>query len=71
MAMNGQDETTSQETTAKRSCRQDGCACQDVRIVSHRRAAFFAAVARANGQTADRQIAPEPGWQFSDVMATD
>ena len=62
--MNGQDETTSQETIAKRSCRQDDCTCQDVRIVSPRRAGFFAALARANGETADRQIAPEAGWRI-------
>ena len=59
-AMNGQDETTSQETTVKRSCRQEGCTCQGARIVSLRRAAFFAVVARKNGETADRQIAPRP-----------
>jgi hypothetical protein len=30
--------------------------------VSHRKAAFFAAIARRTGETADRTIAPEPGW---------
>jgi hypothetical protein len=39
-----------------------GCTCKDARIVSHRRAAFHAAVARRNGQTADRVIAPDPVW---------
>ena len=28
------------------ACLIDGCTCKDARIVSHRRAAFFAAVAR-------------------------
>ena len=68
--MNRQDEAT-QDTTVKRSCRQEGCTCQGVRIVSARRAAFFAAVARANGETADRQIAPEPGWRIPDEASTD
>lgn len=62
--MNGQDEITSQDTSVKRSCRQDGCTCQDARIVSFRRAGFFAVVARKNGETADRQIAPEAGWRI-------
>jgi hypothetical protein len=69
--MNGQEETTSQDTTAKRSCRQEGCDCQAARIVSPRRAAFFAAAARKNGETADRQIAPEPGWGIPDDTSTD
>ena len=69
--MNGQDEVTAQDTSSKRSCRQEGCTCQDVRILSPRRAAFFAAVARKNGETADRQIAPEPGWTLADMGATD
>ena len=61
--MNGQDEAT-QTKTAKRSCRAEGCSCEDSRIVSRRRAAFHAALARAAGQTADRQIAPDPDWQL-------
>ena len=69
--MNGQDETTAQDTTTKRSCRQDGCTCQDARIASPRRAAFFAAVARAHGETADRQIDPEPGWRLPADGLTD
>lgn len=43
-------------------CLQAGCPCRDARIVSHRRAAFFAAIARAAGETADRVIAPDPDW---------
>ena len=49
-------------TTATGGCLQDGCPCRDARIVSHRRAAFFAAVARRNGETADRIIAPDAEW---------
>ena len=40
------------------------CPCKDARIVSHRRAAFFAAVARQTGETADRVIAPDPAWRI-------
>ena len=43
-------------------CLQPGCPCRDVRIVSHRKTAFFAATARAAGETADRVIAPDPDW---------
>lgn len=48
-----------------RACLVDGCACKDARIVSHRRAAFFAALARRTGETADRVIAPEAGWDWT------
>jgi hypothetical protein len=48
-----------------RGCLIDGCPCRDARIVSHRRGAFFAYLAREHGQTADRVIAPEPGWTLS------
>jgi hypothetical protein len=41
-----------------------GCPCKDARIVSHRRAAFLAAVARQTGETADRVIAPDPAWRI-------
>jgi hypothetical protein len=46
------------------ACLVDGCPCKDARIVSHRRAAFFAAVARQAGQTADRVISPQAGWRI-------
>lgn len=51
---------TTVSTTTTRGCLQAGCPCRDARIVSHRKAAFFAAIARAAGQTADRVIAPDP-----------
>jgi hypothetical protein len=41
-----------------------GCTCKDPRIVSQRRAAFFAAVARRTGETADRIIAADAGWRI-------
>jgi hypothetical protein len=53
------------DTRARGACLVSGCTCKDSRIVSYRRAAFFAAVARRSGETADRIIAPEPGWLIS------
>ena len=50
--------------SARGACLVTGCTCKDSRIVSYRRAAFFAAVARRSGQTADRIIAMEPGWRI-------
>jgi hypothetical protein len=49
----------------RRACLVDGCPCKDARIVSLRRAAFFAAVARRNGETADRVITADPAWSLS------
>jgi hypothetical protein len=43
-------------------CLVEGCPCRDARIVSHRRARFFAHIAAANGETAQRIVVPEPGW---------
>jgi hypothetical protein len=45
------------------ACLATGCTCKDARIVSTRRAAFFAAQARAHGETADRSIEPDPRWR--------
>jgi hypothetical protein len=49
---------------SRRACLVAGCPCKDARIVSHRRAAFFAAVARQTGETADRSIAVDPMWRL-------
>ena len=46
------------------ACLVAGCPCKDARIISHRRAAFYAAVAADNGETADRVIAPDPEWRI-------
>ena len=45
-------------------CLAEGCPCQDARIVSHRRARFFAHLAEAHGETAKRVVRPEPGWEL-------
>jgi hypothetical protein len=50
---------------ARRACLVAGCPCKDVRIVSQRRAAFFAAWATSHGETADRVVAADPMWQFN------
>ena len=44
------------ETRVRGACLITGCPCKDSRIVSYRRAAFFAAVARGSGQTGDRVV---------------
>jgi hypothetical protein len=49
-------------TSRPSRCLAPGCPCQDARIVSHRRARFFTHLAVANGETADRMIAPDPDW---------
>jgi hypothetical protein len=48
----------------RQACLVVGCPCKDARIVSRRRAAFFAARARFLGETANRTIVPEPGWHL-------
>ena len=52
------------EPTRSGACLVAGCTCKDARIVSHRQAAFFAAVARRTGETADRIVAAEAGWRI-------
>jgi hypothetical protein len=51
-------------TAAPVACLAPGCPCKDVRIVSHRRAAFFASVARNRGETANRRIDADPTWRL-------
>jgi hypothetical protein len=54
---------------AARACLVGGCPCKDPRIVSQRRAAFFAAVAREHGETANRTVAPDPDWAIPSLSA--
>ena len=56
--------TASPSAHGSKGCLVDGCPCKDARIVSTRRARFFATLAIARGETAQRIIAPEPGWQL-------
>jgi hypothetical protein len=53
----------------RRGCLVEGCPCKDSRIVSQRRAAFFAAWARTRGETADRFITPEAGWRIPTLVS--
>ena len=48
----------------RQACLVDGCSCKDARIVSSRRAAFFARIARSRGETADRQVAATEDWRL-------
>ena len=50
------------EQAHRAHCLVAGCPCRDARIVSQRRARFFAHLAVTNGQTAGRVVLPEPGW---------
>lgn len=62
--MNGPEITSTETLTSRRACLVDGCSCKDARIVSHRRAAYFASQARANGETANRIVAVEADWRL-------
>ena len=44
------------------ACLVEGCSCKDPRIISHRRVTFYAEWARRHGETADRQLDPDPDW---------
>jgi hypothetical protein len=59
------------ENRVRGACLIAGCTCKDSRIVSHRRAAFFAAMARRSGQTANRVVAVEPEWRMPLAPLTD
>ena len=52
------------------ACLVAGCTCKDARIVSHRRAAFFAAWAKDHGETADRVVALDPSWNIDFARRT-
>ena len=54
-----------------RACLVEGCPCKDARIVSSRRATFFARMARSRGETADRQIVAEDDWRLPTSPALD
>jgi len=61
--------TRSRPAPAGQACLVAGCPCKDPRIVSHRRAAFFAARARGTGETADRTITADAGWRLPATAA--
>lgn len=47
------------------ACLVAGCTCKDARIVSKRRAAFFAAWAKDHGETADRVVLADADWSLA------
>jgi hypothetical protein len=55
---------------ARRGCLVAGCPCKDARIVSQRRAAFFASWARDHGETANRAVAPEADWRIPTLLSS-
>jgi len=62
--MNAPQTTITEPTQQRTACLVDGCSCKDARIISMRRVAFVASLARANGETADRIVPVETGWQL-------
>jgi hypothetical protein len=59
-----EDRPVATHQRVRRTCLVAGCPCEDARIVSHRRAAFFATWAKTHGETADRTIEPDPTWRL-------
>jgi hypothetical protein len=64
MDANETNMSTAPGREARSVCLVEGCPCRDARIVSHRRARFFAHLAEMNGETAQRVIRPERGWEL-------
>jgi len=62
--MNGPDVSEITTAPARRACLVDGCTCKDARILSTRRASYFASIAASRGETADRIIPADPTWAF-------
>lgn len=69
--MDGSDVTGNTSPLARGACLVEGCPCKDARIVSSRRASYFASIARSRGETADRQIAAEIDWRMPTSPALD
>ena len=62
--MNGPETTITETLPSRRACLVDGCSCKDARIISTRRAAYFASQAIANGETADRIVPADADWRL-------
>ena len=60
--MNGDDLNEFTSSPSRSACLVAGCSCKDARILSTRRALYFASVAKARGETADRMIQADPTW---------
>ena len=63
--MDRTDETPDQTSTEHGpTCLAPGCPCRDPRIISRRRAGFFAYLARERGETATRVVRPDATWRL-------
>ena len=63
--MNGPDVTEITIAPRRRACLVEGCTCTDARILSTRRAGYFASIAASRGETADRRIAADDdSWRL-------
>jgi hypothetical protein len=69
--MDGHDGTRTTTSTARGACLVEGCNCKDARILSTRRASYFASVAKARGETADRVVAADDDWRLPVSQALD
>ena len=68
--MNGSDACQPTSAGVRRACLVAGCTCKDARIMSTRRASYFASIAKARGETADR-IIPADDWRLPISPALD
>jgi hypothetical protein len=62
--MNAPEDQIRQDRPSRGPCLVDGCPCKDPRIISFRRAAFYASRAQASGETADRIVPVDPDWRI-------
>ena len=69
--MNGPGTSELSASPVRRACLVDGCTCKDARIVSNRRASFFANIAKARGETADRVVPADDEWRLPISPALD
>jgi hypothetical protein len=54
----------------RRGCLVEGCSCKDARIVSRRRAAYFAAWAKQHDETANRIVVPDAEWRIPALLSS-
>jgi hypothetical protein len=67
--MNGPDVTEKTTSGVRGACLVEGCTCKDARILSSRRASYFASIAKARGETADRVVELDPTWAIPALVA--
>jgi hypothetical protein len=62
--MNAREPAGQPDRPLRGGCTAIGCTCNDLRIVSPRRARFYAYRAASRGQTAQRVITADPDWRL-------